>query len=59
MPDVPDRFAFRDPADRLIVAVDASSIEAAEEIAALLQGAVRWFKVGSALYTAEIVRAHV
>lgn len=52
MPDVPDRFAFRDPADRLIVAVDASSIEAAEEIAALLQGAVRWFKVGSALYTA-------
>jgi orotidine-5'-phosphate decarboxylase len=41
-----------DPRDRLIVAVDTSSLEAAEELAARLDGAVRWFKVGSELYTA-------
>lgn len=41
-----------DPRDRLIVAIDAASLEAADAMAARLEGAVRWFKVGSELSTA-------
>ncbi len=41
-----------DPRDRLIVALDASSLAQAEAIADRLEGGVRWFKVGSELYTA-------
>ncbi len=52
MRDLPGPTHPRDPRDRLIVAVDAASLAAALEIAALLQGAVRWFKVGSELFTA-------
>lgn len=42
----------RDPRDRLIVAVDAPSLEAAEALAARLGDEVRWFKVGMELFTA-------
>ncbi len=52
MRDASQRTTPRDPLDRLIVAVDAPSLEAADEIAARLEGAVRWFKVGSELFTA-------
>ncbi len=52
MRDASQRPTSRDPLDRLIVAVDAPSLEAAGEIAARLEGAVRWFKVGSELFTA-------
>jgi orotidine-5'-phosphate decarboxylase len=48
-PQVP---ASGDLRDRLIVAIDAASLEAADEIAARLEDTVRWFKVGSELYTA-------
>lgn len=41
-----------DPRDRLIVALDTPSLEDAEAIADRLRGAVRWFKVGSRLFTA-------
>jgi orotidine-5'-phosphate decarboxylase len=41
-----------DPRDRLIVALDTPSLEDAEAIADCLRGAVRWFKVGSRLFTA-------
>lgn len=41
-----------DPRDRVIVAIDTASPEAAEAIADRLAGATRWFKVGSELYTA-------
>src|SRR2546426_552531 len=43
---------LRDPRDRLIIALDTPSLDAAREIAGRLEGAVRWFKVGSELYTA-------
>lgn len=52
MPAAPVGSIPRDPRDRLIVAMDAPSLQAAEQIAARLEGAVRWFKVGSELYTA-------
>ena len=42
-----------DPRDRLIVALDAPSLGDARALAGRLSGAVRWLKVGSALYTAE------
>lgn len=41
-----------DPRDRLIVALDTPSLAAAEAIADRLEGLVRWFKIGAALYTA-------
>jgi orotidine-5'-phosphate decarboxylase len=41
-----------DPRDRLIVALDTPSLAEAEAMAARLDGVVRWFKVGSHLYTA-------
>ena len=41
-----------DPRDRLIVALDALRLEEARALAGRLSGAVRWLKVGSALYTA-------
>jgi orotidine-5'-phosphate decarboxylase len=41
-----------DPRDRLIVALDASSLDEAEATAEHLRGTVRWFKIGSGLYTA-------
>ena len=41
-----------DPRDGLIVALDTSSLEDAEALAVRLSGVVRWFKVGSELYTA-------
>jgi len=43
---------LRDPRDRLIIALDTPLLDAAREIAGRLEGAVRWFKVGSELYTA-------
>lgn len=52
MRDAPERGTTRDARDRLIVAVDAPSLEAADALAARLDGAVRWFKVGSELFTA-------
>ncbi len=41
-----------DPRDRLIVALDAPSLSRAEALAGDLSGVVRWFKIGSALFTA-------
>jgi orotidine-5'-phosphate decarboxylase len=41
-----------DPRDRLIVALDVPHLEDARALADRLSGAVRWLKVGSALYTA-------
>jgi orotidine-5'-phosphate decarboxylase len=41
-----------DPRDRLIVALDTSSLTTAEAIADRLEGIVRWFKVGAELFTA-------
>jgi orotidine-5'-phosphate decarboxylase len=41
-----------DPRDRLIVALDALRLDEARALADRLSGAVRWVKVGSALYTA-------
>jgi orotidine-5'-phosphate decarboxylase len=41
-----------DPRDRLIVALDALRLDGARALAGRLSGAVRWLKVGSALYTA-------
>jgi orotidine-5'-phosphate decarboxylase len=41
-----------DPRDRLIVALDSTSLEEADAIAERLSGIVRWFKVGSELFTA-------
>src|SRR5215470_19774804 len=52
MRDAPQRTTPGDPRDRLIVAVDAPSLEAADAIAERLEGTVRWFKVGSELFTA-------
>jgi orotidine-5'-phosphate decarboxylase len=42
----------RDPADRLIVALDFPSADMAMELVAQLQGTCRWFKVGMELYYA-------
>jgi len=42
----------RDPIDRLIVALDVPSAEAAMELACQLQGSCRWLKVGMELYYA-------
>ena len=44
---------LRDPRDRLIIALDTPSLDAAREIAGGLHGAVRWFKVGPQLFTAS------
>jgi orotidine-5'-phosphate decarboxylase len=44
--------AFEDPRDRLIVALDTSSLAEAEALADRLAGAVRWFKIGPHLFTA-------
>ncbi len=52
MRDAVQRTPSRDPRDRLIVAIDAPSLEAADATAARLGGEVRWFKVGSELFTA-------
>ncbi len=52
MRDASQRTTPRDPRDRLIVAVDAPSLDAADAVAARLEGTVRWFKVGSELFTA-------
>jgi orotidine-5'-phosphate decarboxylase len=41
-----------DPRDRLIVALDTSSLDEAEALVERLAGVVRWFKVGSELFTA-------
>lgn len=41
-----------DPLDRLIVALDVPSADAAMELADQLQGTCRWFKVGMELYFA-------
>jgi orotidine-5'-phosphate decarboxylase len=41
-----------DPRDRLIVALDTPSLGDAEKMADRLQDAVRWFKIGSPLFTA-------
>jgi len=41
-----------DPRDRLIVALDAPTLSDAEALADRLAGVVRWFKVGSQLFTA-------
>jgi orotidine-5'-phosphate decarboxylase len=41
-----------EPADRLIVALDVASEEAAMELVDQLQGTCRWFKVGMELYYA-------
>jgi len=48
----PDARGRRDPIDRLIVALDFPSEEAALELACQLQGICRWFKVGMELYYA-------
>ncbi len=42
-----------DPRDRLIVALDTPSLPEAEALADRLAGAVRWFKIGPHLFTAE------
>jgi orotidine-5'-phosphate decarboxylase len=41
-----------DPRDRLIVALDLSSLDEAQALVERLAGVVRWFKVGSELFTA-------
>jgi orotidine-5'-phosphate decarboxylase len=41
-----------EPHDRLIVALDMSSLQEAETLACRLEGLVRWFKIGSRLFTA-------
>jgi orotidine-5'-phosphate decarboxylase len=47
-----DPRGWREPMDRLIVALDFPSAEAALELACRLQGTCRWFKVGMELYYA-------
>jgi orotidine-5'-phosphate decarboxylase len=52
------------PADRIIVALDVPTLDAAEALARQLDGEVGWFKVGLELFTAhgpaavEAIRAH-
>jgi len=41
-----------DPRDRLIVALDVPTLSEAEALADRLAGVVRWFKIGSQLFTA-------
>jgi orotidine-5'-phosphate decarboxylase len=48
----PDPQGRRDPLDRLIVALDFPSAEAAMDMVDQLQGTCRWFKVGMELYYA-------
>src|ERR1017187_10775467 len=48
----PDPRGRRDPLDRLIVALDFPSAEAAMDMVDQLQGTCRWFKVGMELYYA-------
>ena len=48
----PDPQCRRDPLDRLIVALDFPSAEAAIDMVDQLQGTCRWFKVGMELYYA-------
>lgn len=54
----------REPAERLIIALDVSDLSEAERLVRLLRPYVRWFKVGSELFTAAgpeavaMVRAH-
>ncbi len=40
-----------DPRDRLIVALDTSSLAEAEAVADRLKGVIRWFKIGPHLFT--------
>jgi orotidine-5'-phosphate decarboxylase len=52
------------PADRIIVALDVPTLDAADDLARQLAGRVGWFKVGLELFTAhgpaavEAIRAH-
>jgi orotidine-5'-phosphate decarboxylase len=48
----PESLGRLDPLDRLIVALDFPSTEAALNLACQLQGTCRWFKVGMELYYA-------
>src|SRR5260370_37482367 len=52
MEDAHDALSLRDPRDRIVIALDTPSLDAARELAGRLQGTVRWFKIGSELYTA-------
>jgi orotidine-5'-phosphate decarboxylase len=53
-----------EPGDRLIIALDVSDLSEAERLVRLLRPSVRWFKVGSELFTAAgpqavaMVRGH-
>jgi orotidine-5'-phosphate decarboxylase len=47
-----DTRSQRDPLDRLIVALDFPSVDAAMDLVDKLQGTCRWFKVGMELYYA-------
>jgi orotidine-5'-phosphate decarboxylase len=49
----PDKLIRLDPADRLIVALDFPSADAAMDLVDQLQGVCRWFKVGMELYYAS------
>jgi orotidine-5'-phosphate decarboxylase len=49
---LPARTAPADPLDRLIVALDVPSADAAMDLVDQLQGTCRWFKVGMELYYA-------
>jgi orotidine-5'-phosphate decarboxylase len=49
--------ARADPRDRLIVALDVPALDEAEALADRLRGVVRWFKIGSQLFTAAGPRA--
>jgi orotidine-5'-phosphate decarboxylase len=49
---LPARTAPADPQDRLIVALDVPSADAAMDLVDQLQGTCRWFKVGMELYYA-------
>ncbi len=42
-----------DPASKLIVSLDTSSLKHAEEIAESMVGLVKWLKIGSQLFTSE------
>jgi orotidine-5'-phosphate decarboxylase len=60
----PQAPAPSDPHERLVVALDVPTLEAAEALAAQLVGAVGWFKVGLELFAAhgphavEAIRRH-
>ncbi len=44
--------SMREPAERLIIALDVPSLGEAERLVRVLRPSVRWFKVGSELFTA-------